>query len=248
MKIKLIIAYDGTNYYGWQRQKNHLSIQESIEGILSKLLQADIKIHGAGRTDRGVHSKGQVASCDIPIQTNTSKLIHSMNSLLPKDIRILSIHKERKDFHARYSSISKKYLYRIDTTILLDPFLRHNHYHHPFPLDLSHIQKAVPLFLGTQDYSSFANYLGKNSPQPSPIKTIYSIEIKEHSSGFSIAYHGDGFLYKMVRNITGALIDIGEKKISLNQLSDIIARKSNTHQLRQAPAHGLCLESVQYPT
>ena len=165
-KIRFTITYDGTYYFGWQRQKQQKTVQEVIEQTFSKILQKDIQIQGAGRTDRGVHAKEQVGSCYIPLNINLQTLKKSLNALLPKDIRILEIETAEKDFHPRYCAKGKIYKYHIFTKQLLDPFYRHTWYHHPYPLNLDLIKNGTELFLGKKDFSSFANLLGKNTPSP----------------------------------------------------------------------------------
>ncbi len=245
-KIKFAISYDGTKYFGWQRQPNRLSVQEEIEKVLSKIFNEEITIHGAGRTDRGVHAKGQVASATLPKKVPLARLLKSMNSMLSNDILIFDLEEAEADFHARFSAKGKIYSYHVYTKKLLNPFKRNTCYHHPYPLDLSLIKQAINVFIGTKDFSSFANFLGKSTKAPSPIKTIYSITLEETNDGFTLTFHGDGFLYKMVRNLTGALLDIGSKNISISELTTILEKKKNAHGLYQAPAHGLFLETVQY--
>lgn len=246
IKIKFTISYDGTCYFGWQRQPNKHSVQEEIEKVLSKIFNEEIGIHGAGRTDRGVHAKGQVASATLPRRVALTKLLKSINSMLPRDILIFDLEEAQPNFHARFSAKGKIYSYHIYTKTLLDPFKRNTCYHHPYPLDLSLMKQAIPIFIGRKDFSSFANFLGKSTKAPSPIKTIYSITLEETTDGCILRFHGDGFLYKMVRNITGALLDIGGNHISISELETILEEKKNTHGLYQAPAHGLFLETVQY--
>jgi len=245
-KIKFIISYDGSSYFGWQRQPYQVSVQETVENTLSKILNQKITIQGAGRTDRGVHAKGQVALFEIQDRPNLDSLQKSLNSLLPKDIRVLNMEEVDASFHPRFSAKGKVYTYKIITDKIQDPFLRHTTYHHPYPLSLERLQEAIPLFLGTKDFSSFANCVGKNSVEPSPIKTIYSIKLEKTDDGFTLKFHGDGFLYKMVRNLTGALISYGESRLSLEELEEILKKKDNRHRLMQAPAKGLCLEKVLY--
>jgi tRNA pseudouridine38-40 synthase len=183
---------------------------------------------------------------EIPKETNLPSLFKSLNALLPDDITISELDHCDLTFHPRFSAKGKIYRYSILTQSQKCPFSRHTKYHHPYPIDISLIKEAIPLFTGRKDFSSFANFVGKNSKTPSPIKTIFSIDVEENESGFSLIYHGDGFLYKMVRNITGALINYGQGKLSLDELRIIIENKKNAHKLFQAPAHGLCLESVLY--
>lgn len=246
--IKFTIIYDGTFFFGWQRQKDKRTVQGEIEKAFFQLFQQNIVVHGSGRTDRGVHAKGQVGSCTIPKRSLFS-LEKSLNALLPKDIAIFNSVEVDEGFHARYSAIGKRYLYTIDTHPIQNPFNRHTAYHHPYPLDVDYMQKAAQVFVGTKDFTSFVNTSCLLTKPNSPCyceKTIYSIVFTSTKEGFSIDFYGSGFLYKMVRNITGALIDSGEGTVSIERLKEILEKKSNTHGLRQAPAHGLSLEEVFY--
>jgi tRNA pseudouridine38-40 synthase len=246
LKIRFTTTYDGTDYYGWQRQNTKKTVQGTIEKFLFKIFQEEILTVGSGRTDRGVHAKRQICAATLPKEVNLSKLQNSLNSLLPDDISISEMAIADPDFHPCYSATGKIYRYSISTKKILNPFERHHHFHYPYPLDINLIKEAIPLFIGTKDFSAFANQVGKNSKAPNPVKTIYSITVAETPGGFSLTFHGSGFLYKMVRNITGALISFGSKRISFAKLEAILKSQKNTHNLFQAPAHGLCLVDVEY--
>lgn len=245
-KIKFTASYDGADYYGFQRQNTKKTVQGTIEKILSKIFNQQILTIGSGRTDRGVHAKRQICTALLPKEANLKKLQNSLNSLLPDDISISEMDIADEDFHPCYSATGKIYSYRISTRKVLNPFERHHHFHYPYSLDLDLLKKAIPIFIGTKDFSAFANQVGKNCKAPSPVKTIYSITVKEVEEGFCLIFHGSGFLYKMVRNITGALINAGAGKVTFYELESILESKKNTHNLFQAPAHGLCLEDVEY--
>lgn len=245
-KVKCIISYDGSNFFGWQRQKEFASIQQEIESALKKIFQKEILITGSGRTDRGVHATKQVASFSLPKNCDLNALKKSLNALLCDQIRIQNITAEKESFHARYDVKSKIYSYRINTKSLCCPFMRHIQYHHPYPVDIDLMKKSANLFIGTMDFSSFANVRPEKMQPSSNIRTIYDITFQEQDGLLTISFHGNGFLYKMVRNLTGALIDVGEKKVSLQELQEILEEKNNQHLLRQAPAHGLSLDDVLY--
>ncbi|MCH9617473.1 MAG: tRNA pseudouridine synthase A [Chlamydiia bacterium] len=246
LKIKFTATYDGTAYYGWQRQNTKETVQGTIEKFLYKIFQKEILTIGSGRTDRGVHAKRQICTTTLPKKVNLVKLQNSLNSLLPDDISISEMAIAHPDFHPCYSATGKIYRYHISTKKILNPFERHHHFHYPYALDIKLIKEAIPLFIGTKDFSAFANQVGKNCKTPNPVKTIFSITVTEDSGGFSLTFHGSGFLYKMVRNITGALISYGSKRIPFEKLKAILESKNNIHNLFQAPAHGLCLEDVEY--
>lgn len=239
MKYKMILSYDGTNYGGWQIQPNAPSIQETIEKVLLQITGQHISITGSGRTDAGVHANGQVAHLILDHPPS----LKSLNSLLPPDIRILSLEEVPLTFHARFSVKEKTYLYHVSTNPVQTPFDRRYALHYTFPLDLEKILCALPSFIGTKNFSSFANEL---SPSKNPIKTLFELSLIEKEGGFTLKFRGDGFLYKMVRNITGTLLDIGRGKLSLNTLPSIFASHSRAFAGKTAPPHGLFLETVLY--
>ena len=245
-KIKFIISYDGAAYFGWQRQNTQKTVQGTLEKVLHQIFQEEVLTTGAGRTDRGVHAKGQVCTATLPRKENLYKLQRSLNSLLPDDISVSEMAPAEKDFHPCYCATGKIYRYSVTTKKILNPFSRHHHFHYPYPLDLDLIEKAIPIFIGKKNFSAFAKNVGKNTKTPNPVKTIHSITLTKTEEGFSLTFHGSGFLYKMVRNITGALINIGSKKVFPEALKKILNEKANTHNLFQAPAHCLCLEHVEY--
>lgn len=241
--LKILIAYDGTDYAGWQRQKNQITIQECIETALKKILQETVSIIGAGRTDRGVHAEGQVAHFLTPSKMPLPILKKGLNALLPPDIRILSIEPTDSSFHARFSAKAKIYQYRICTLPTQPPFQRRFVYHFPHPLDLNLIKEASYSFLGTKNFKAFANTL---PPNRNPIKTLSMIQFVEEPYGFSLTFKGDGFLYKMVRNIVGTLLDVGQGKISPKEMPLILESEDRRNAGKTAPPHGLTLITIDY--
>ena len=242
-KYKILIAYDGLNYSGWQIQKNTLSIQGVIEKALSTVLKETIQITASGRTDAKVHAIEQAAHFITKNELNADKIIYSLNSLLPKDIRILKIEKVDLSFHARFSAKSKIYQYHIVKNEIVLPFDRFYVYKPNHKLDLSLMKKAIKYFLGTQDFSAFAN-VGSN--KASPIKTIYRIDIIETENKIILEFEGSGFLYKMVRNIVGTLLDVSQKKISPESIRDILDSKNIKLASAPVPAYGLFLIKINY--
>ena len=236
----MTLAYDGTNYAGWQIQPNALTIQEVIEKILNQITGAPIFITGSGRTDAGVHANGQVCHFDL----NTTPIsIKSLNALLPPDIRILSINETHPTFHSRFSAIEKTYIYHVTTDRIQSPFQRRYALHNTFPLDLEKIFEAIPYFLGKKNFTSFANEL---SPHRNPVKTLHELAFIKTETGFILKFRGDGFLYKMVRNITGTLLDIGRGQLNPKSLPSIFESKSRCFAGKTAPPHALFLEAVLY--
>lgn len=236
----MIIAYDGTDFLGWQTQGNGKTVQEIIETALFQITQKKIVVTGSGRTDSGVHAEGQVAHF---ILENSPVCLKSLNSLLPTAIRVLSIEEADPNFHARFSAKEKIYHYHITTDKVQLPTLRRFALHSTFPLDLEKILEAIPHFLGTKNFASFANEL---NPKKNPIKTLYELSLNPTQTGFTLKFRGNGFLYKMVRNITGTLLDIGRGKIAPNSIPEILNAHSRPFAGKTAPPHGLFLQTVLY--
>lgn len=239
-KYKLKISYDGTNYFGWQIQPKKPTVQKTLENAFTTLLKTPIKIYGSGRTDAGVHAFEQVAhfsSCTIdPIPIKKS-----LNGILPKDIRILSIEKTSPSFHARYSSFYKTYIYLLSRKPSI--FLKNYIYYFPYQIDFELLQKAVQYFIKKDDFSAFANAKCSNKQK---IKTIHDLSIAKHNDILLFEITSDGFLYKMARNIIGTLVDVATKKIALEQIPKIFLSKKRTLAGRCVPSCGLFLKKVHY--
>jgi tRNA pseudouridine38-40 synthase len=245
-KYKLTISYDGTPFSGWQIQPNSLSVQEIVQSILSTILQEEISLIGASRTDAGVHAKMQVAHFSAKKEFTLQRLLQSVNSLLPEEIRLLYIEKVPSDFHARYLAQKKHYVYNVCTTPVQSPFKRYYSYHYTFPLDLDKIRLALALFIGTKNFRAFANSPSDGCAGKDPIRTLSRLELIETPSGFSIHFEGNGFLYKMVRNITGTLLEIGKNKLPLEEIPQIFLNEKRPPTITTAPAHGLTLTCIEY--
>lgn len=244
---KLLIAYDGTQYSGWQIQPNGLSIQELIETELSRILQLPAKIVGSGRTDAGVHALGQVAHCLLPLQFDCQRVKHSLNSLLPPDIRILSLEEGQPDFHAQYSALGKIYRYHLFLDPVLNPFRRLYCWHIRTPFDLERLQKATSYFLGTHDFTSFANEAHRGVAAHDPVRNIKRIDIVEEEGGIYLEFEADGFLYKMVRNMVGTLVEVALGKLDPHCIPHLLQAKDRTQVGLAAPPQGLFLTRVIYP-
>lgn len=245
-KYKMTISYDGNKYSGWQIQKNDFSIQSIIQNNLNTILREKINLIGAGRTDAKVHALGQIAHFVSSKQLEINKILYSLNCLLPKDIRIIKIEEVDFNFHARFLAKSKIYRYYICKNEIQTPFLRFYSYKPNVELDLSLLKNATKSFIGTHDFSSFANKQNEGSAKNKPVKTIYRIDVLEDDENIILEFHGDGFLYKMVRNIVGTLIDVASKKISLETLEKILKSKNRKNASAPAPAHGLFLMEIFY--
>lgn len=237
----LFIAYDGSNYCGWQVQPNGISVQEKIETALFTIFREEIKIFGSGRTDSKVHALELRAHFDVNISKEASKLKSSLNGLLPPDIRILDIQKVEKEFHARFSCKRKVYQYHVHTQKVLDPFHRHYRLHFSKSLNLDNIRQGISYLIGTHDFTSFANEAYRGSAKNNPIKTLYRIDLIEKEFGLIFELEGDGFLYKMVRNLVGSLLDIGLNKIAPEEIKKILMAKDRRKASTALAPQGLFL-------
>lgn len=244
MKLKITIAYDGSKYAGWQIQPNGKTIQEEIEKALLKITSKEVKVIGAGRTDAGVHAKGQVAH--FTLTTKPKSLQKSLNALLPKDISIIDLEEVPDIFHARFSATEKCYTYTITTADVQSPFDLPFALHYTYPLDLEKIKQAIPYLIGKHDFSAFANEAKLFQKGKNPTKDLKEIKLKQNDNGLSLTFRGDGFLYKMVRNLTGLLLDIGRGKRDPGDAKKVLDSKDRKKGSPAAPAHGLTLTAIKY--
>lgn len=245
-RYKIKISYDGTAYSGWQVQKNATTIQPIVQKTIQTVLRHEIQLTGSGRTDAGVHALGQIAHFDSLINISPERFLLSVNALLPLDIRVLQIEKVDNDFHSRYSAKSKIYHYHLHFDKVLNPFIRKYTHHVIIPCDLNLLKTAIPEFLGTHDFSSFANQPHKGTASYDPIRTISRIDCIEEPGGLRLEFEADGFLYQMVRNITGTLLDIGRKQIETSDIANILKAKDRKKAGSAAPPTGLFLVEVKY--
>ncbi len=248
MNIKLLIEYEGTRYYGWQKQKDLPTIQEVLEKEISKITAEKIILYGSGRTDSGVHALGQVANFHTRCTTlSVSRIPKILNSLLPLDIRIKKAEGVEEKFHSRYSALSKIYHYYVwnnyQGSSYVPIFLRNYVYVIHRKVNLEKIKEAASFLLGEHDFTSFAN---NNYTIQNPIRRI--LEISVFKKGEFICFHieANSFLYKMVRTIVGTLLDIGYGKLDPSDLERILQAKNRKLAGKVVPAKGLFLMRVNY--
>ncbi len=240
---KLIIVYDGTNYQGWQRQKTtSKTIQGMIEQAITQVVGYEVTIDGAGRTDRGVHAKGQVANVKLSRKVDCIELRDTLNQKLPDDIRVKQIEMVKKSFHSRYCAKAKIYEYCIEIREKPDVFTRKYRYHHPQTLDVSQMEKAASLLIGTHDFKSFTD----QKDERGTVRSIYDIKIVKVQDQIKIVYYGTGFLYHMVRIITGTLIEVGRGERDAIDIPAILQAKKRVQAGYLVPAQGLNLVEVKY--
>lgn len=245
--IKLLLAYDGTSYSGWQMQKNGLTIQEVLQDKLNILLKEKITVIGAGRTDAGVHALGQVGHFHIDKEIDCFKLRASLNGLLPYDIRVKEVATAPPGFHARYSAYNKVYHYHLLLSPVQDPFRRLYNWQITDKLNLDHLKEAASYFLGTHDFTSFANEALHGAAGKNPIRTLKRLEIIVEEEELRFEFEAESFLYKMVRNITGTLIEVAKGKRHPDEISAILKAKDRRRSGKAAPAKGLFLKRIDYP-
>lgn len=251
-KWRLLIAYDGTKYAGWQYQASPPTIQCMIENALTKITKLerkDLHLVGASRTDTGVHAWGQVAHFVTPFNYDDLGEIHSaLNGLLPSDIRVREVSPALPDFHARFSTKDKIYHYKIFNGAVMDPFQRQYAYHSAYKLNTSVMREAAMHFVGEHDFSSFANAI-RNDRIRDPVKNICRFDVNEMGDLLQLEVEGSGFLYRQVRNMVALLMQIGREAIPPSIVPKIMASQDRrvlaTYAL-SAPPHGLCLMEVKY--
>ena len=246
MKIMLTVAYDGSNYCGWQRQKNGISIEQVLEETLNKITGENIKITGSGRTDAGVHAKGQVASFESNSSVPPEKFSKAMNSLLPSDIRVVKSEKAQADFDARKSAKRKTYAYTFYLGETENPLVdRYALFLEKTP-DLSLMQECLDMFVGEKDFACFK---ASGSGAKTTVRTIYSATVseeKENTKKIVIRVTGNGFLYNMVRTLVGTALQYSYGKTNEKTVKEMLSTGNRKLCGKTLPAKGLCLESVEY--
>jgi tRNA pseudouridine38-40 synthase len=241
--FKITLAYDGTDFVGWQRQANGPSIQGLLEEALLELDGRAVTVNGAGRTDAGVHALGQVASCSIERPVSPDVVVRALNARLPPEVRVLSAVEARPEFHARFDARAKTYRYRIWNAAVLDPFERRYAWHLSGPLDVEAMGAAASLLEGRHD---FAGFQASGSATHTTERTIRTSVVTR--TGALVVYEvtGEGFLRHMVRTIVGTLVDVGRGRWPAERVRDVLMAADRTLAGPTAPAEGLFLVSVEY--
>ena len=243
-RLKLIVAYDGAPFAGWQSQCHRNTVQDHLERAFERITGGAVRVHGAGRTDAGVHAFAQCAHVDILKFLPPDRWIKALNALLPSAIRVLRCRYVSKDFHARRSAKGKIYRYRIWSGPILPPFECRRAWHVAQPLDLKILKSAAKHFVGTHDFASFAANRGK--PEPSKIRTINSVRVCKKGLCITIEFDGDGFLYKMVRLMVGALVKCALGKMHIEEITSRLHSGKVGSTRFTARAEGLYLVRVRY--
>ena len=242
--FKLTIAYDGTNYVGWQRQTNGVSVQQVLEEAFAPLVGGIAPtVAGAGRTDAGAHALGQVASVNADIDLTPVAVQRAMNVRLPADIRVVGVVEAAPGFHARFHAKGKSYRYRMVTTPVLSPFDRLYAWHAPEPKSIAPMQEAAAALVGRHDFASFQ---ARGAFVKDTVRTVHRLELRELAGEIQVECDGDGFLRHMVRAIVGTLAEIGTGLRPVSALGEILDARDRRAAGATAPAHGLTLVSVKY--
>ncbi|HLX94955.1 MAG TPA: tRNA pseudouridine(38-40) synthase TruA [Verrucomicrobiae bacterium] len=246
-KFKLVIAYDGTAYAGWQMQKIGTGVQEKVEVALARLFPGAPRLHGSSRTDTGVHALGMVAHFEVlpaEFKMTVRKLALAINAWLPEDIRVLSASRAPEKFHARFDANGKQYRYFVWNHTAMNPLLRHRAWQVTRPLNLKAMRAAARRLVGRHDFKSFA--ANRNYEMESTRRRLTRCDIKKSGPQLTFIIEGDGFLYKMCRGIVGTLVQIGQGKFPPAEIKRMLAKKDRRVSGMTAPAHGLVLWKVFY--
>ncbi len=248
--FKLVFAYDGADFHGWQVQPGLATIQGALADAIRRVTGDDVLPQGSGRTDAGVHALGQVASFSTESPIPACGLVIALNDLLPKSIRVMNAEEMRPDFHARKSAMAKTYRYRIFRGDICPPFTARYVYHHPYPLDQGAMTLAAHEVIGEHDFTSFAAVdpeRGREDEQISNIRTISCSRWERAGEELVYTVRGSGFLQHMVRNLVGTFLLVGKGTLKPGDIKGIIeARNRSSNPGATAPASGLCLMSVEY--
>ncbi len=269
---KLTIAYDGTDFYGWQVQPEHATVQGTLAEAIERVTGERVLPQGSGRTDAGVHARGQVASCFLNAPIPAENFLRALNRRLPEAIRALRAETAAPDFHARHSARAKTYEYRIDRREICPPWAARFAWSLPWPLDARRMQDAARLVIGTQDFTSFAasepdlarrtpgapdlstrtgrveveNADDENAEGEGNIRTVFESSWREEGDLLIYRVRGDGFLHHMVRNLVGTFVDAGRGQMAAEEIARILEARSRSEAGATAPARGLFLDSVEY--
>jgi tRNA pseudouridine38-40 synthase len=245
--IKLVIAYQGTRYFGWQRQKDALTVQETVENVLEQVLNTRTKIQGASRTDSGDHAEGQVANFTVensPLPTQS--LVEILNDRLPDDIAVRDSSEVPLSFHSSGDALYKTYTYRINTSRNKDVMLYNQRWQVSYPLDLHAMNTAANFLIGTHDFQGFTS---ARDTRENAVRTVFESHAQwsPHDGELIYTIRANRFLYHMVRNIVGTLVEVARGRWSPDKVAEIIARCDRTLAGPTAPPQGLCLKCIEYP-
>lgn len=243
MRYMLRVAYDGTEYCGWQVQPGQRTVEGTLKSALDKLMGKDVPMIGASRTDAGVHAEGNVAVFDCDTTIPADKIKYALNNMLPEDVVVVESKQVDDNFHPRHCDCRKTYQYRILNTQMPDPNRRRNTYFYRRKLDMEAMRAATDCIVGTHD---FACFMAAGSQVTDTVRTVYSLELAKIDDVITMTIQGNGFLYNMVRIIAGTLIQVGRGQLEPGQIADIIKKGERKNAGPTAPAKGLTLKVIDY--
>ncbi len=245
-RIRITLAYDGTEFHGWQVQPGLPTIQGVLEDIVGELEGRPVHVAGSGRTDAGVHARAQVAAFTLENPIPAANLQRAINRLLPPAIRILDCAETLHDFHPRFDAVAKTYRYTIERSPLCSPFEWRYVHHYPYPLNEAAMVEAASVFQGEHDFSAFAAADGQDGSGKSRVRRIFHSTLLRDGERLVYSVRGNGFLKHMVRNIVGTLIEAGRGNLRTRQIIELLSIAARRGAAPTAPAKGLTLESVEY--
>ena len=246
-RFKLTIAYDGSQYHGWQVQKGQVTVQQRVEEAFQKLFPSVKRVHSSSRTDTGVHALGMVIHVDLSeteCQMDFYKLQMALNACLPEDIRVVKATRAKNDFHARFDAKGKQYRYVIWNAPAMNPLLLGRAWHVSSPLDVERMKKAAKVFVGKKDFKSFATT--REYEMETTVRRVTRCEVRKRGPEIVVIIDGEGFLYKMCRGIVGTLVRVGDGKLNQKNIHSIFRKRDRRVGGMNAPAGGLTLVKVNY--
>ncbi len=246
LRFRLRLEYDGADFEGWQVQARGRTVQGVVEAGLAEVLRTSVRIHAAGRTDAGVHARGQVAHFDAATRLGPAELRKALNAVLPPDVAARALHEVAPDFDARRDAISKRYVYRILQRPVASPLRRRWCWHIRGPLDLGAMREASDVLKGTHDFAAFRGAPGGPPADEETRRTLDLLQVERRTEEVEIAAEARSFLRYMVRNLVGTLVDVGQDRLSPGGLAEVLASRQRSRAGPTAPAHGLCREQIRY--
>ncbi|MFZ0286018.1 MAG: tRNA pseudouridine(38-40) synthase TruA [Terriglobales bacterium] len=247
--LKIVLAYDGSDFAGWQVQRDSATVQGTLASAIGRITGEKVLPQGSGRTDAGVHALRQVATCSLESPIPAENLLKALNDLLPASVRVLEVNEAPSEFHARKSAHAKTYRYRIYRSPICPPFLARYVWHHPYPLDEDAMRQAGSLVLGEHDFTSFAAVdpeRAKEEGSASNVRHIFASGWQCEAEELIYTVRGSGFLHHMVRNLVGTFILVGKGTLKAEDMTRILESKDRAAAGATAPARGLYLVSVEY--
>jgi len=241
--LLLTIQYDGSNYHGWQVQKNSVTIQQIFQNAVEAVFKERLDVKGCSRTDSGVHANMYCLTLKTDMDIDDSGVVLALNSKLPNDIAVIDCKEVPMDFHPRYSCKSKEYVYKLYNGRIRNPFYANYAFHYRYPIDENYLNKEAQAFVGTHDYCGFCS---AKSDVESTVRTVNSFKVWREGDMVYFSVEADGFLYNMVRIMVGTLLFVSEGKIKENELKDIINSKERKRAGKTAPPQGLYLNKINY--